>query len=462
MEMEREEREKYILEKLKQEQELLELQKRQRLISEQREREEYDLEYRQRQQELQPHYQHSGQREVKCIDNVSTITKRITEEKHQSTEIFEEERIEHLAPPAEHVEKQINIKLHPSANNEYYNSSHNFSDSSLSTRTNIVDHCVSSNNGHKHVLIVNTYKPRQSHASPNISNVHVINSRSQSPPKVRPDQLASVQCAPKYAIKHKANRYVSGAIGILETSLNGEYIILENLSSNKNVNLKGWYVHRYVPDQNINLIFKFVGDTMLCCGEKLKILSRSCSTKVRSTSMYEGVGSASTNHASPMTEAFKPKDKFVSDGTEKILIATNIDNWGTYSKFSVTKLINPDGVDKAVLTQSLLRLASSTSNVNAASPRASSPRQLQQPAHQANNSYYYNRSVSNSNLSRPQRPSSHYEQYSPRNVSETVSTKTTKTTETSSSSSHLTTITSAPYCGESNLLPGTVHVTRQF
>jgi hypothetical protein len=49
----------------------------------------------------------------------------------------------------------------------------------------------------------------------------------------------------KYAIKHKANRYVSGAIGILETSLNGEFILLENLSSNKNVNLKGWYIHRY-------------------------------------------------------------------------------------------------------------------------------------------------------------------------------------------------------------------------
>jgi hypothetical protein len=48
----------------------------------------------------------------------------------------------------------------------------------------------------------------------------------------------------KYAIKHKANRYVSGAIGILETSLNGEFILLENLSSNKNVNLKGWYIHR--------------------------------------------------------------------------------------------------------------------------------------------------------------------------------------------------------------------------
>jgi len=293
------------------------------------------------------------------------------------------------------------------------------------------------------------------------------------------DQVSSITtsgtCAPKYAIKHKANRYVSGAIGILETSLNGEYIILENLSSNKNVNLKGWYIHRYVPDQNINLIFKFVNDTMLCCGEKLKILSRSCSTKVRSTSMYEGVNTNSSkpvNVNNSMTESFKPKDKFVSDGNEKILIATNIDNWGTYSKFSVTKLINPDGVDKAVLTQSLLRLASSTSNVNITSPRESSPSQQQQQninisradkqeQGQGNNSYYYNRSVSNNNMNRQQRPGSHYEQYSPRNITETVSKKTTRTVETSSSS-HLTTMTSAPYCVESNVLPGSVHVTRQF
>lgn len=148
----------------------------------------------------------------------------------------------------------------------------------------------------------------------------------------------------KYAIKHKANRYVSGAIGILETSLNGEYIILENLSSNKVVNLRGWYIHKYVPDQGINVIYKFTDDVQLASGEKLKILAK-VARHQRSSSVHEGL------------------NKFASSG-EKILVAHNVDNWGTYSKYSVTKLINPDGVDKAVLTQSLLRLASSSNNVN--------------------------------------------------------------------------------------------------
>lgn len=157
----------------------------------------------------------------------------------------------------------------------------------------------------------------------------------------------------KYAIKHKANRYVSGAIGILETSLNGEYIILENLSSNKVVNLKGWYIHKYVPDQAINVIYKFTDDIQLCSGEKLKIVARGGTSKhQRSSSVHEGMNGAKFSTAAAC-------------GNEKVLIAHNVDNWGTYSKYSVTKLINPDGVDKAVLTQSLLRLASSSNNVNA-------------------------------------------------------------------------------------------------
>lgn len=521
LELEREERERYILEKLKQEQELLELQKRQKLMTEQREREEYELEYRQRQQELQPAYQHS-QREVKCIDNISTITKRITEEKHKSTEIYEEERIEHIpgnnSISNEQVEKQIDIKLHPNGDNHYHSSQNLLSESSSGSRhrkdsshhhsTNNVDHCISSNNGHKHVLIVNTQGRKPT--STCISNVNTVNSRSQSPPKVRSqyitnsasnDALSTTNTvnsnktdtnnglSPKYAIKHKANRYVSGAIGILETSLNGEYIILENLSSNKNVNLKGWYIHRYVPDQNINLIFKFVNDTMLCSGEKLKILSRSCSTKIRSTSMYESVNNKPNQIT--VTDSFQPKDKFITNGNEKILIATNIENWGTYSKFSVTKLINPEGVDKAVLTQSLLRLASSTSNVNLAressSPRESSPsiNKNQTSSSSSNNnknsSYYYNRAISNNNnnnnlntryradneISLRQVPTQqqYYDQYSPRSqqsASESYSTRTTKKTE-STSSSHLTsTLTSTPYVVDQNILPGNVHVTRQF
>lgn len=506
LEQEREERERYILEKLKQEQELLELQKRQKLIQEQREREEYELEYRQRQQ--QEAHAHSKQHQVIGIDNISTITKRITEEKHNSMEVFEEEHIERLPiHQSDTIEKQINIQLpdHPTYHNQHHHHSHHHSShnnnnvtsesSSSCTRnrqdsrheSNVIDHCVSSSNGHKHVLIVNSYKPKHSnsnnsHVSPVVSNVHTtLNSRSQSPPKMRSscDALCSTTASnsqamshktesmsPKYAIKHKANRYVSGAIGILETSLNGEYIILENLSSNKNVNLKGWYIHRYVPDQNINLIFKFVNDTMLCCGEKLKILSRSCSTKIRSTSMYESVNAVG-QESSSSSASFKPKDKYMSDGNEKIIIATNIENWGTYSKFSVTKLINPDGVDKAVLTQSLLRLASSTSNVNVSSPRESSPnmslthKQQHQQQSSSNSSYYYNRAVSNSNLSqRPAQTPSYYEQYSPRTETVSSSTKkTTRTTEHSNSMSHLTTMSSAPYVVDGS---HNAHVTRQF
>lgn len=389
----------------------------------------------------------------------------------------------------ETIEKQINIQLQPPQDQLYHHQQqqHHHHHSSHTHESSIVDHCLSLNTGHKHVLIVNSYRPKSNNSnnvSPVVSNVHTINSnnnssinsRSQSPPKMRSscDALSTNtktdNMSPKYAIKHKANRYVSGAIGILETSLNGEYIILENLSSNKNVNLKGWYIHRYVPDQNINLIFKFVNDTMICCGEKLKILSRSCSTKVRSTSMYESANSATANTNSG--NSFKPKDKFVSDGNEKIIIASNIENWGTYSKFSVTKLINPDGVDKAVLTQSLLRLASSTSNVNVSSPRESSPnmsmshsnKQHQHQQQSNNSSYYYNRAISNTNLNKPQ-ASNYYEQYSPRNhqqsTSETVSTKKTTKTETSSMS-HLTTMSSAPYIVDASHLPGNVHVTRQF
>jgi hypothetical protein len=151
---------------------------------------------------------------------------------------------------------------------------------------------------------------------------------------------------------------VSGAIGILETSLNGEYIILENLSSNKNINLKGWYIHRYVPDQGVNLIFKFTTDTIIHTGEKLKIASACHSCRPgRTASMYESMNNK---------DQLRDRPDFVNSKNlkERVIVADNIDNWGVYSKFSVTKLINQEGVDKAVLTQSLLRLASSTSQLN--------------------------------------------------------------------------------------------------
>ncbi|RNA07340.1 hypothetical protein BpHYR1_011732, partial [Brachionus plicatilis] len=101
----------------------------------------------------------------------------------------------------------------------------------------------------------------------------------------------------------------------------------------------GWYIHRFVPDQNINVTFKFANDTVLNAGEKLKVLSN----RQRSSSMHDGLN--------------RPPRPIKT--IEKVITAYNIDNWGTYSKFSVTKLINQDGVDKAVLTQSLLKLPSS-------------------------------------------------------------------------------------------------------
>jgi hypothetical protein len=496
LQLERDEREKYIIEKLRQEQELIEIQKRKKLIQEQQ-----DLEQQPQAQkhQIQVNYQqtnvHQGsqkqpipvQRQIKCVDNIQSVTKHIVEEKHKSTDIYE--CIEHIPVTIntninsnwqkkaenghiENVEKQINIKLMPVPNNEKKSTSHhevritnNNNNNNTNYQSNIVDHCLSSNNGHKHVLIVNNYNPK--------STVRISTSRSPSPPKMRtsvrntnaelialqhqqqqqqPSEVQTRNETNKYAIKHKANRYVSGAIGILETSLNGEYIILENLSSNKSVNLKHWYIHRYVPDQNINVIFKFTQDTILSSGEKLKILSKNCSPKInnKSKSMHDGLNHVHTS----------------SSSDEKILVASNVDNWGTYSKFSVTKLINPEGVDKAVLTQSLLRLASSSSNVNALGPgdliRSAAPHQQQQQVQNGNN-HLNVRLVKNSNqpMQRPQ--------------TETTTTTTTTTTTKSASSHHIRSTSnnnnnkhqspihvshySTPIQSSSS---ANVHVTRQF
>jgi hypothetical protein len=178
---------------------------------------------------------------------------------------------------------------------------------------NYVDHCVSSSSGRKHILILD----------------------NQLATKLKKDAKDKLS---KYALKHKANRYVSGAIGILETSVNGECVILENLSSSKLVNLKDWYLHRFVPDQSINIIFKFQHDCWLKHGDKLRIWSKLSSFKQIPTAEYHD------------------------------LIADEIDNWGVYSKYSVTKLINPEGIDKAVLTQTLLRLSASSNNITMLKP----------------------------------------------------------------------------------------------
>ena len=237
---------------------------------------------------------------------------------------------------------------------------------------NFVEHQFTTNNGAKKILIVNTYNrpkslapndsrlatsdfipssPHHNHHQTSSSTRHLQASSSSSTANGKQVvvDLTSGGEAPtnnnnnnnKYAIKHKANRYVSGAIGILETSLNGEYVILENLSGSKSVNLKGWYLHRYVPDQNINVIYKFTDDCVLNSGEKLRIYAES----------YRHGGGANTTRSN-------------GDLTEKLLHAENVASWGKYSRFSVTKLINQDGVDKAVLTQSLLKLASSASTNN--------------------------------------------------------------------------------------------------
>ena len=395
----REEHEKYIIEKLRQEQELIEIQKRKKILihnhtseaihhqsqppppqlpPEVAPRRIQHIEIKQHQHQQPIIIQTGGnQQQLKCVDKISSYTQHIIEEKHQKSSEFYEERHIPVKPTSSVQEKQINIRLMPldkpppppppplqpqpiPASNFIENkniiirtnSSNNIHNNSRRSQfqqhqhVDVVDHCVSSNNGNKKVLIVNTYSRPKSLVSSRHNASDSVLTRSQSPPLNRNNavtladdslKLSQGDLANKYAIKHKANRYVSGAIGILETSLNGEFIILENLSSNKTVNLKGWYIHRYVPDQNINVIYKFNEDCLLTNGEKLKILSK--------TNFDNKYSSSTTKN-------------------EKILVADNVKNWGKYSKFSVTKLINPEGVDKAVLTQSLLRLSSSSTNVN--------------------------------------------------------------------------------------------------
>ena len=181
-------------------------------------------------------------------------------------------------------------------------------------------------------------------------------------------------------------------------------------------------------------------------------------------------------------------------------VAHNVDNWGTYSKFSVTKLINPEGVDKAVLTQSLLRMASSTSHVNAITGsndqyQAPSYHQHQQAQTQP---HYLNKQTSASqtnlnqhahlmNQQRANLPATYLDvinvKTSPRAglvpPIETISTTTTKkTVSSSSSSSHfMTTHSAVPVPGQQQqhhrvtvsgptFQPGNgstnIHVTRQF
>ncbi len=479
---EREEHEKYIIDKLRQEQEQIEIQQRKKA-----------------QQQARNVPQQI--RAIDTIDNISSYTKRIVEENHKSTEFFEEHRVEHVpvnvripvsnwtngqktkvsgAGDENSYEKQINIKLIPYEDKSIIRqqASQNIHES--------IDHCVTSNNGHKHVLIVNSYQ-NQPEQQQQQQQQHPVS----SPPIIRKivrssgenttlDQTAKSAAQPsnKYAIKHKANRYVSGAIGILETSLNGEYIILENLSSNKNVNLKGWYIHRYVPDQNINVIFKFNQETFLSSGEKLKILSKTHSLgrthSIKSASMHEGLNNPSNFNAKSTLGSGGAGGAVDGKNGEKSIIAHNVDNWGTYSKFSVTKLINPEGVDKAVLTQSLLRMASSTSHVNAI---AAGPMDSHDSLKQ--------NSSSTTNLNRANLPTTYLDvvnvKTSPRGAGinanppiETISTTTTKkTVSSSSSSSHFLTTHSAvpvshhvsstrvsgPTFQSSN---NNIHVTRQF
>lgn len=384
---EREEHEKYILEKLRQEQELIDAQKRHKYFNSE---------------------QRTG---PKCVDNVTTFTKHIIEQNHHSRQILEEHR--YKTDCNGNYEKQINIQLNPASNQR------------SQSHTNLANN--NGNSVHKNIVITNV-------------------NRSQSPPRNRVvtsgsiNDLTRCDTANKYAIKHKANRYVSGAIGILETALNGEYIILENLSSNKSVNLKGWYIHRFVPDQNINVTFKFVNETVLNAGEKLKVLSN----RQRSSSIHDGL-----NNRPP-----RPTKSV----TEKVITAYNVDNWGTYSKFSVTKLINQEGVDKAVLTQSLLKLPSSN-NLNQIEEIP-----LPDGSEISRNLRTTSRSTTNLN------ELAGNQMLRARSVSktccpaETTTTTTTKTT-TTSSTQHTTTTTTKNCCPDQMLVtakPPIVHVTRQF
>jgi hypothetical protein len=171
-------------------------------------------------------------------------------------------------------------------------------------------------------------------------------------------------------------------------------------------------------------------------------------------------------------------------GEEKVLVAHNVDNWGTYSKFSVTKLINPEGVDKAVLTQSLLRMASSTSHVNAITANENTNLTESEERYRS----LKQNSNSSININRTNLPTTYLDVvnvknvHSPRNPSgftsgtpvETISTTTTKKTVSSSStSSHFLTSHSAVPVNHGSRVaaapsfhPGNnvnnIHVTRQF
>ena len=94
---------RYILEKLRQEQELYEIQQRKKIIQEQQEKEKRCQQQQQQQQQHQVQiYRNECKIEptkvapvvdVQCVDNIQLYTKRIIEENRKSTEIYEERRV---------------------------------------------------------------------------------------------------------------------------------------------------------------------------------------------------------------------------------------------------------------------------------------------------------------------------------------------------------------------------------
>ncbi|CAF1474730.1 unnamed protein product [Adineta steineri] len=107
-----------------------------------------------------------------------------------------------------------------------------------------------------------------------------------------------------------------GPISISECHSQGHYIIVENTSRSKNIDLSNWIIHQENENGN-KLIFTFPDNCLLESKHSLKILANT----------YES-----------------------EQKNDDELIATSISTWHTGS-YIITTLINPEGKDRATLTK---------------------------------------------------------------------------------------------------------------
>lgn len=223
LKIEREEHEKYILEKLRQEQELYEIQQRKKLIqqNEQQQQHRNQVQIYRNECKIEP----KPLVDVQCIDNVSLYTKRVVEESRKSTEVYEEHRMggtkittaandnwklnqhHHTNSNAANIEKQIDIRLEPiqlennNINNNRIKTSQHHQQQHYHQYQTYVD---AANN--KNMVVVNTVPKQQ--------EVTSIVTKAPLPPTAGCRQIMKTNTTKnetfsnKYAIKHKANRYV--------------------------------------------------------------------------------------------------------------------------------------------------------------------------------------------------------------------------------------------------------------